>query len=467
MSESRVQPHSDEAELATLGAILIDPESLDDILPILRSDDFYRKKHGIVYEALEYLHLQQKNIDYLTLSERLKVIKQLDAVGGEAFVLELTNTVPSSANLRDYAELVREMSMRRALIRISSEAIEQAYRLDVDLGAILDEAERKIFNVVEKQNTVTYRNIKEDVGKTFNYIADRREREGNSLLTGVPSGFQELDDMLGGFQKSEFIVLGARPSIGKTAFALSMVLHSAVKKEIPTALFSLEMSGAALAQRLLSMESRIDNFLLRNGKLSARDMKTLRDTAESLYGAQLWISDESTISLLDLRSLVRRLRRKHNVELVIIDYISLIGTVQNSAMARHEQIAEISRSLKALAREIDIPIIALSQLTRDTEGKRPMLSSIRESGAIEQDADVVLFLHREREIANKSAEKTGLKTEVIVAKQRNGPIGIHNVTFLPNTVRFEPYVDPVQYALDSGARSAPPLPPGDYDPPQR
>lgn len=439
MGQSRVQPHSDEAEIATLGAILIDPEAIDEVIPLLQSEDFYRKSNAHIYEALCYLDKQRSRIDYITLSERLKQLDLLENVGGMPVLFSLTEAVPSSANVVHYAEIVREHSLRRRLIHVSTETIEQSYAEGSDTGNLLEEAERKVFDIAERKYANTYRSIQSDVYDIYNRIEKRRNTGEGSMITGVPSGFEDLDNMLGGFQDSEFIIIGARPSVGKTALALSIALHVSVRKKYPMAFFSLEMSGDALIQRLLSMEARVSGQSIRSGRLSTRELQLIHSAAQTIYPAPLWIADEPGMKLLDIRSQVRRMKRKHDIKMVVIDYISLIASEQTD-LPRHEQIAELSRSLKALAREIEIPIIALSQLTRDSEGKRPLLANIRESGSIEQDADVVLFLHREREATHNEAQVTAIKTELIVAKQRNGPTGPLQLMFIPQYTAFESYI---------------------------
>ncbi len=448
MSQSRVQPHNDEAEIATLGAILIDPESIDEVVTLLQVEDFYRKKHAYIYDAICHLDKTRTNIDYVTLAERLKQLDQLEAIGGMPFLFSLSEAVPSSANVVEYAEIVREHSLRRRLIKISTEIIEESYVEHNETSGILEEAERKVFDIAERKYAVSYRSIQNDVFNIYNRIEGRRNEGGESNITGIPSGFEDMDTMLGGFQNAEFIVIGARPSVGKTALALSITMHTAVRNQHPIGFFSLEMSGDALIQRLLSMESRVSGQKIRSGRLSLRELQQIQTAAQTIYPAPLWIADEPGMKLLDIRAQVRRMKRKHGIEMAIIDYISLIGTEQID-LPRYEQIAELSRSLKALAREIDIPIIALSQLTRDSEGKRPVLANIRESGSIEQDADVVIFLHREREATNSEAQIQAIKTELIVAKQRNGPVGSLQVVFIPQYTAFESYMPEFSHTASS------------------
>lgn len=422
--------------MATLGAVLIRPDSLDIIVSIVRPSDFYRKTHALIFEAMLYLNNQSREVDVLTLTDYFESRKLLNGIGGISFLTSLSTHVPISANVEHYANIVKENSLRRQLIQISYENIEDSYNASVSLGTVLEDAERRIFQVAESKQSVSFQSAGDVVNDTFSLIEDRYQRKDH--YTGIPTGIRELDNMLSGFQDSEFIVLGARPSVGKTALAVTMATNIAIHKTIPVGFFTLEMSAVALIQRFISSEGRVSSQKLRNGMMNMGDFKAVTAAASRIYDAPLWISDSPGMKLLDLRAQARRMCSKHAVRVIFIDYISLIGT-EDSNIPRHEQIAETSRSLKALARELAIPVIVLSQLTRDTEGKRPVLANIRESGAIEQDADVVLFLHRERE-SFKDWQDSGnevIETELIVAKQRNGPVGTIRIAFIPKYARFE------------------------------
>jgi replicative DNA helicase len=321
------------------------------------------------------------------------------------------------------------------MARIASSIIASSFEESIDTRLIIEEAEREIFKITEKQASGSYYMAKEIVPKTIEAI--ERSYHTKESYTGIPSGFGDLDNYTSGFQNSEFIVIGARPSVGKTAFALSMAANMSMRQGRAVGFFTLEMSGMALIQRLLSSEARLSSSKLRSGLLRPADFHSITEAAGRIYEAQLYIEDSPNLKLLDLRALARRMKFQHNIEIIFIDYITLVSA-ENMELARHEQIAEISRSLKALARELDIPVVALSQVKRETEGKKPTLADLRESGSIEQDADVVLFLHRERQIDKKGDESTNeYVTDIIIAKQRNGPVGMLKLAFIPNYTRFE------------------------------
>jgi replicative DNA helicase len=431
----KVPPHNAEAEVATLGAILLDPEALGRVLSFLRADDFYRSANGRVFDAVIALWERSEPIDLITLTDALKSSGDLAMVGGPAYISSLTSSVPTSANVEYYAKIVRETSVRRRLLRAANEMIANAMREGVESREVVEEAERRIFEISEGQETGGYKQAREIVKQTVEAIEKLyRTRED---YTGVPSGFPALDKMLSGFQDSEFIVIGARPSVGKTALALTMAANISIHRKVPTGFFSLEMSDMAIMQRLIASEARIGSQKIRTGMLRPADFKNLTDAAGAIYDAPLWISDTPSMRLLDLRAQARRMKSQLDIRILFVDYISLINN-EHADLPRHEQIAEVSRSLKGLARELHIPVVALSQVTRDVEGKRPTLASIRESGSIEQDADVVIFLHRNRGEGSEDPEHANnVETELIVAKQRNGPVGTVRIAFVPRYTRFE------------------------------
>ncbi len=422
-----VPVHNDEAEVAALGAILIDPEALPAVSHLLRAEDFYKSSHQKIYEALIALFDRGQSVDLITLAEELRSRGVLEQCGGGAYISRLTSAVPTSANIEYYARIIQAASIRRSLARISQEIVSQAHDDTKEIRVILEEVERRIFEISDRQQTGTYHAAKEIVTRTFDAIERLSHSQG--AYTGVPSGFTELDRLTNGFQDSEFIVIGARPSVGKTALALTMAANMSIKQKIPVGFFSLEMSSMAIMQRMLSMESRIDSQRLRSGMLKPSDFSRITEACSRIYEAPLYISDASDLKLLDLRAQARRMKSNQSVKIIFIDYITLISS-ENREIPRHEQIAEVSRSLKSLARELSIPVVALSQVRRETEGKRPALADLRESGSIEQDADVVIFLHTED---MKSGDR-----EVIIAKQRNGPIGDFRLTFLKDYTKFEP-----------------------------
>lgn len=434
--KDKIPPHNDEAEQATLGALLLDEDAIAVAIRYLRPDDFYSNANRRIYKAILNLFNQGRKADIITVIEELKQSGELDSAGGPAYVASLTNVVPTSANIDYYAQIVQDHSVRRSLLRISSEISAKSYDEATESRLIVEEAQRYIFDLTDNRQTLTYKSAKEIIPKTIEAI--EKLYNTKDAFTGIPSGLHDLDSMTSGFQRSELIIIGARPSVGKTALALTMAAHTSIKERIPTAFFTLEMSDMALMQRLISAEARIESEKIRTGLLKPSDFHSLMEAAGRIYDAPLYIVDMPNMKLLDLRAQARRLRAQQKVEIIFIDYLTLI-TSENYQLPRHEQIAEISRSLKSLARELDIPVVALSQVRRDAEGKRPTLSDIRESGSIEQDADVVMFLHRERESDKKSdAERSkAITTELIIAKQRNGPVGTVEIVFLPSYTKFE------------------------------
>ncbi len=431
----KVPPHNDEAEVATLGALLLDPESLATVLKYLRPDDFYKTAHQRIYDAILALFDRSEAIDLITLNEELKTKGLIKSCGGPAYISQLTSAVPTSANIEYYAKIVQALSMRRNLSRIASEINASSFDDSTDVRYIIEEAERQIFELTDKQHTGSYQVAREIVARTIEVIEKLFHNSGDYI--GVPSGFSSLDSYTAGFQNSEFIVIGARPSVGKTALALTMAANMSVKKHIPVGFFTLEMTSMALMQRLLSSEARLKSHALRSGILKPSDFHKLTEAAGKIYEAPLYIEDSPNLKLLDLRAQARRMRSQHKVSIIFIDYLTLIGS-EHQDMPRHEQIAEISRSLKALARELNIPVVALSQVSRESEGKRPSLANIRESGSIEQDADVVIFLHREKQPDSDGDDiPQNIRTEVIIAKQRNGPVGTIELAFIPEYTKFE------------------------------
>lgn len=431
----KIPPHNDEAELATLGALLIEPEAITAVIRYLRPDDFYKGAHKKIFQAMLELFNRGEAIDLITITEELKAKTILEAAGGAAYISFLTSRVPTSANVEYYAKIVQECSMRRKLARAASEIIAKSYEEDQGVRLIIEEAEQQIFELTEKQSTNLYYAARDLVPKTIEAI--ERGYHTKESYTGIPSGFEVLDELTSGFQKSEFIVIGARPSVGKTALALSMAANMSIHQRRPVGFFTLEMSGMALIQRLLSSEARLSSKKLRSGLLRPADFHAITEAAGKIYEANLYIEDTPNLKLLDLRALARRMKMAHDIQIIFIDYLTLIQA-ENVEIPRHEQIAEISRSLKALARELDIPVVALSQVKRETEGKQPSLADLRESGSIEQDADVVIFLHRQKQ-SDRQAEDaiSEIVTELIIAKQRNGPIGTRHIAFIPEFTRFE------------------------------
>ncbi|MDC7126092.1 MAG: replicative DNA helicase [Spirochaetales bacterium] len=434
--KDNVPPHNDDAEKASLGAVLLDQEAVDSVLRFLRADDFYRTSHKKIFQAIVDLSNQSQPIDLITLAEKLRDKGELEMCGGAAYISTLSDFVPTSANVEYYAKIVREQSVRRQLIKTASEMISWAHDDTREGNEIIEEAEKKIFEITDSNTNTTYKNAGEIVEKTINDI--ERLYKKKEAYTGVPSGFSDLDQMTSGFQNSEFIIIGARPSIGKTALALTMASNMAIHQKISVGFFSLEMSDMALMQRVVASESRINSGALRSGMFKMSDFSKLMEAASRIYEAPLFVDDTPNMKLLQIRSTARRLKAQEDIKIMFIDYIGLIEPENKGRTPRHEQIGEISRSLKALARELQIPIVCLSQVGRQAEGEAPKLSDLRESGSIEQDADVVMFLHRDRmpkeEDGNQGA---GRETKLIVAKQRNGPTGNVELVFIPQYTRFE------------------------------
>jgi replicative DNA helicase len=433
--KDKIPPNNQDAEIATLGALLLDADSLGTVVHYLRPEDFYKTAHQRIYQAILNLFEKNEAIDLITLSEQLKNENLLEACGGAAYISRLTSAVPTSANVRYYAQIVQDCSIRRNLARIAASIVSDSFDDSQEVRLIIEEAEKQIFEITDKQHSGTFQPAREIVSRTIEAI--EKLYHTKDAYIGIPSGFTELDMLTSGFQNSEFIVIGARPSVGKTALALTMAANMAVHSKFPVGFFTLEMSSMALMQRMLASEARIRSNSLRSGFLKPSDFHKLTEAASKIYEAPMYIEDTPSLRLLDLRALARRMRHQFSVAIIFIDYLTLI-TSENRDLPRHEQIAEISRSLKALARELDIPVVALSQVRRESEGKQPTLADLRESGSIEQDAEVVIFLHRDR-MAGDSQEDIprNIETDLIVAKQRNGPVGSMKIAFIPEYTKFE------------------------------
>lgn len=428
----KVPPHNIESEQAVLGALLLNWDAMSDVVSKVRAEHFYSLQNQTIYDALITLYNKHVKGDTLSLINELNVSGKLEQAGGTAYVASLTDTVPSAANIEYYSQMVLDRAARRELIKISSELKASAFELNRDTGELLDNAEQKIFALTDKNDTIEIHAAKDVMIKEIEII-DSRYRNKNQF-TGVPSGFAYLDTMTSGFQKSELIVIGARPSIGKTALALSMMHHIAMEKKIPCGFFSLEMPYESIGMRILSQEARVNMSRMRSGMLKLDDVKKIQDAAGRWYGAPLYTVDTPNMRLLDLRAMARRMVANFDVKIIFIDYIGLI-TTDNSKKETWEQISEISKSLKALARELEIPIVVLCQVARDAEGQEPNLAQLRGSGSIEQDADVVMFLHRDR----LKEETPVQEAKIILAKQRNGPTGDIKIMFVPAYSKFENY----------------------------
>lgn len=419
--EQRIPPQNVEAEQAVLGAMLLSHDAVIVAMEKLQSQDFYRDVHRIIFEAMEHLHRENKEIDVITLPDELKRMKKLDDVGGLEYVLNLPNLVGSAANIEYYANIVAEKALARNLISTCTELTTEAYDGQKETEALLDDAERRILQLSDTKNRGDFASVGAVVEVTLDKITKLYENKAG--LTGLPTGFRDLDRMTSGLQSSDLILVAARPSMGKTAFTLNIAQNVGVRQHKTVAFFSLEMSQEQLVQRLLCQIAHIDSQKLRTGQLNSDEEWTrLTDACDKLYESPIYIDDTPGISVAEMRSKTRRLKSEHGLDLIIVDYLQLMQG--RNAESRQQEISEISRSLKALARELKVPLIALSQLSRSVESrqdKRPMLSDLRESGALEQDADIVSFLYRE-DYYDKETENQHI-TEVILAKHRNGPVG--------------------------------------------
>ncbi len=436
-SSHKLPPQHIEAEQSILGGILIENEAINRVTEILDADDFYREAHRKIFNALINLSERDEPADLITLTNELRKIDQLDSVGGVSFLASLIDSVPTAANIQYYARIVKEKAILRKLIQTSTEIITQSYEDRGDVEGFLDEAERSIFEISEKRVRPSFFPIKDIVKDSFKIL--ERLYEKKELITGVPSGFKELDRLTAGFQPSDLIIVAGRPSMGKTAFCLNVAQYAAIGKKVPIAIFSLEMSKEQLVIRMLCSEAHVEGAKLRSGFLSESDWPRLTIAAGNLSEAPIYIDDTAALSVLELRAKARRLKSDHGLGMVIIDYLQLMKG-RTRVESRQQEISEISRSLKALAKELNIPVIAVSQLSRKTEertGNRPQLSDLRESGAIEQDADLILFIYRD-EVYNRDPDNPNRgKAEVIIGKQRNGPIGKIDLAFLDKFTSFK------------------------------
>lgn len=433
MMMERTPPQNIEAEQAVLGSMLLDKEAIYCVMEILKSSDFYLEAHRLIYEAIVDLNNQGKAVDLVTLTDELRSRGLLEKVGGVSNLAMLSSVVPTAANAEYYAKIVAEKAILRSLIRTSTRIAQMAYEEEKDIQELLDEAERMILEVAQRHHREGFTPIKELLINAIEQLENLVKNKGEA--TGVPT-FRDLDKLLSGFQKSDLIICAARPGMGKTSFCLNIAQKAAIKYRIPVAIFSLEMSKEQLVQRMLSAEAMVDQHKLRTGYLAEEDWKRLAVAAGSLAEAPIFIDDTPGVSVLEVRGKARRLMAEVGLGLVIIDYLQLMRSSRKTEN-RQQEISEISRSLKALARELDIPVLALSQLSRaaeQTHDRRPSLSHLRESGSLEQDADCVLFIHRP-EYYDPETDKKGI-AEVIVAKHRNGPTGTVELGFLAEFTKF-------------------------------
>ena len=417
---ARIPPQDLTAEQALLGALMIKPRSLMEVTDFLAPEHFYAEKHRLIYKAMLTLDNKGEPIDIVSLTAELKNNKALDQVGGASYLAELINLVPSTANLKNYGDIVAKKAALRQLIESASHILELGYNEKEEIDTIFDQAERAIHNLTSFSKK-TYLAIKDTLAEAWEQID--RLHHSTDELRGVPSGFRDIDNLLGGFQKSDLVILAARPSVGKTSLALDFIRHAACKLNKPVAIFSLEMSSQQLVNRLIAAESRVDSWRLRNGKINSdEEFGRIRDAMDTLSKAPIFINDEPGNNIVKMRSVARRLKAEHDLGMIVVDYLQLMVPRRESD-SMVQVVTEISRSLKGLARELDVPVIALSQLSRAVEsrGGKPRLSDLRDSGSIEQDADVVMFIHREDRTNHESDRKN--IAEILVEKHRNGPTG--------------------------------------------
>lgn len=436
----KLPPQNIEAEQSVLGSILLDNNAITTALELLVSDDFYKDSHRRIFFAMSELFNKNEPIDIITLSEYLKIKGDIETVGGSQYLSSLVSMIPTSANIRFHSRIVREKAMLRNLLRSVTDIAGNVYGSELDVEELIDYAEKTIFDISDKRIKASFSTLKEVIKDSFLMIEQLYDRK--EAITGVPSGFKDLDELTTGFQKSDLIVIGGRPSMGKTALSLNIAQHIGVNLNEPVAIFSLEMSKEQLAFRMLCSEARVDSNSIRKGFIKKDDWHSLTSAASKLAGAPIYIDDSPGMTVLEMRAKARRLKAEHGLSLVVVDYLQLMRG-RGNAERREQEISEISRSLKALAKELRVPVIALSQLNRGVENrtdKKPNLSDLRESGAIEQDADVIIFLYRD-EIYNKKGSDNKGKAEIIIAKQRNGPTGEISLTFLSHCTRFEEYTN--------------------------
>ena len=431
----RVMPHSLEAEQSVIGAMLMDEEAIEAASEILTEEDFYARQYGVLFTAITEMHRKGMAVDPVTLQARLKEKNLPPEVYSTGLIMDLIAQVPTSANIKSYAELVAEKSLLRKMIRANEEIAGACYNQKEDIADIMNQAERKIFEISQKRQTGDFVPIRQIVLNAMDKIEYASHIKGN--VTGISTGFTDLDSRTAGFQPSDFILIAARPSMGKTALALNIAQYAVLKENRCVAIFSLEMSKEQLTNRLFAMESHVDSQKIRTGDMSEQEWADLIESAGLIGESKLIIDDTPAISVQEMRSKCRKYKMEFGLEMIMIDYLQLMSGIGRGNESRQQEISDISRSLKALARELNVPVVSLSQLSRAVESRadhRPMLSDLRESGAIEQDADVVMFIYRD-DYYNQDSVKKGV-AEVIIAKQRNGPIGTVELSWNASLTKF-------------------------------
>lgn len=434
---ARVPPHDLDAERSVLSALLLDPRVFQEIFEEVTPEDFYHPSHQLMLRAMRTIHDERRPVDLITLSEYLTTEKTLDAVGGPVALAEVADFAATSANVLHHARIVRDKAVKRRLIHVASEIAETGYDEDGNADQLLDFAESRIFEVSKAQSRSSFVSLHDEMPATFDYVEAIMNRGGD--LTGLSTGFRDLDEITGGLQPGELIIVAARPSMGKTAFALNIARHAAVAHGKNVAVFSLEMTTRSLIVRLLSTEAQINFASLRKGFLPMSDYRKLQVAADRLSQANIWIDDSGALDILEIKAKSRRLHAEHGLDLVIVDYLQLVSAAARGGSRKDLEIAEISRGMKALAKELDLPVLALSQLNRgpeqrDPDKRRPMMGDLRESGAIEQDADVIAFIYRDVVYNKETADPR--MAEIIIEKQRNGPTGTVKLDFEGQYARF-------------------------------
>jgi replicative DNA helicase len=440
----KLPPQNIDAEQSVLGAILIDNRALMSTLELLSYEDFYREAHRKIFIGMTDLFDRSEPIDIVTLTDHLRKKNDLDTIGGPQYLTSLAMTIPTAANVRYHSKIVREKAMLRGLLRSVTDIARSVYDGELDAEELIDYAEKTVFDLSDKRIKVSFSSLKDVIKDSFQMIEQLYDKK--EMVTGVPTGFSQIDELTTGLQKSDLIIVGGRPSMGKTAFSLNIAQYVGAHMKEPVAIFSLEMSKEQLAFRMLCSEAMVDSNSIRKGFIKKEDWHRLTNAAGNLASAPIFIDDSAGMTVLEMRAKARRLKAEHGLSLVIVDYLQLMRG-RGNAERREQEISEISRSLKALAKELRVPVIALSQLNRGVESrteKKPTLADLRESGAIEQDADVIIFLYRD-EVYNKKREDNKGKAEIIIAKQRNGPTGEIPLTFLSHCTRFENYADREYY----------------------
>ena len=431
----RVPPHNQEAEQSVIGAIFLEPQALITASEILIPDDFYRSAHQKIFQTMLRLSDQGKAIDVITVTEELSSHNELEDVGGISYITEIANAVPTAANIGYYAQIVSEKAVLRRLIRVATKIVEDGYTREDEVDALLSEAESRVMEVASRKNAGDFKHVKDVLVETYANVEHLQNRKGD--ITGIPTGFRDLDRLTAGFQRGDLIIVAARPSVGKTAFALNVAQAVGTQTEENVAIFSLEMGAEQLVMRMLCAEGNIDAQVLRTGALNSEDWRKLTMATGTLSRAGIYIDDSAGVRVSEIRAKCRRLKQEHGLGMILIDYLQLIQGSGIAGQNRQQEVSEISRSLKALARELEVPVIALSQLSRGVEqrqDKRPMMSDLRESGSIEQDADIVAFLYRE-DYYDKETEDANT-IEIIVAKQRNGPTDTVKLAFKKEFNKF-------------------------------